>query len=229
MHVPAIRSQTRCRACPLGPATWPDHASTLPLLARPTQVKLDYYYVSRATEEEVAGALQWALQKHRRLSHVILGVCAHYKNDSAALLSDLHDSLPYAVQHLYGLGSKYGNSSAGSTTVVWKSCTVPHTSAQDRQAWQRASEEAHDLAWSVGAGVYDARALVRAAMDQRLGITWNPSEAVHLMQWCYGELNDLLLNYLCPVPPATSEQQQQQQQAKRKYRQHRQRKVHLQQ
>lgn len=174
----------------------------------------------------MAGALDWALQKHRRLSHVVLGVCAHYNNDSAALLSDLHESLPYAVQRLHGLGSKYGNSSIGSTTLVWKSCTVPHASAQDRQAWQQASEEARDLAWSVGAGVYDARAFVRAAMDQKLGITWNPSEAVHLMQWCYGELNDLLLNYVCPVLPASGHQQLQ---VTRKYRQHRQRQVHLQQ
>lgn len=143
-----------------------------------------YYYNSCIDKRSVRGAVDWALQQERNVT-LLLASCAHYGDqcgkDRLRVAQDAKQSFPLLLDMMKGRGR-----------VVWKACATV-----ERGVVAKAEGQVQQLAAELGIPTYDVRALVNAAMDQELLVTWRRGQVCHFMQWVYADLNDLLLNILC--------------------------------
>lgn len=143
-----------------------------------------YYYTSCMDERSVKRAVDWALSQERKLT-MLLASCAHYGDDCGSsrldLVKDAKQSLPLLLEMLKGRGQ-----------LVWKACATA-----DRGLVAKTEGQMRQLTAQLGIPTYDVRALVDAALNQRLVVTWRKTEVAHFMQWVYADFNDMLLNYLC--------------------------------
>ncbi len=163
---------------------------------RATQVRLYFSFLTLATEQQVRNATEWVLAQERRPALTIVAACARYGHASGAqakdgrrMYEDLRMSLPYLMQRLELKGG--GGSGGGSSSkrkLLWKTCPSPFRS--EVHTWEPIERRLKSLAAKTGFGVYDVRAVVRAALDQRIPevTTWH-DKTVHFMQWVYEEFN----------------------------------------
>ncbi|KAG2443716.1 hypothetical protein HXX76_002063 [Chlamydomonas incerta] len=175
-----------------------EHAHlTLPLHANASREAHLYYTYVDVHSSQIKEAIEWAMSKREDWRYLIFNMCAHYGRTSMNTLSG------HIITAFQWANLTYGEAFArAGTQLVWKSCTTPFKSFQDKIDAEE--EKIARYAAFARVRIYDLRTVVKAAFAQHLTTTWD-DETVHYLQFMYEQWNDLLLNIVCPVGDADAD------------------------